>query len=608
MSQSVARAPPGRAATASIAGTAIAMGRRMQSQKLQALGLAFGCLLSACVTQSTADGVTAQRLGPDVVPAAQGLYVLNAHKQVCSPSTGGTNCQQTCSLASPDGCFSSGTLESAAYCDGSIKGNAIFVPLWNLFNPQLTSFKSDWDTAMTSTGGLSNPNNAHWSWDFVDTNIFLALRNPTTCAQKNFSLAVIQGLPTGFPQGQFDTGPGALPQFFFNGNCPNDANAGFAPCDLQFQVYAAGSQSCITPGVLLPWNAHVQLFWGAVASALATHLKNTCFDPSATQLQSCSLGGTPVYNFLTLVHLPGMSIYDEEVRLPFGYPAQPCSTSNTNCCDTLARCVINNPQTGAGSCLPNQPNAYQTLYSELGYAEDATKNTTNAMDGFINIATSFAQSFPDRMLGMTLFNSHDDAATFAIDLPNFTLSKQFANSPSGRLSFEALRIVERLTSGATPIVPANQLLIQADDLGSRGISYSQAPPMFGTNDCYPRFVQPGALDLQARFPATTLGWQSNLQGTGSDAGGALCWTAHDGSWPGNANACGSLQPAPVSCESTTSTPYGPFLELGLPSWSAWPTPAPASFPAGWPVATYLEVSPVNVALDSIVIHDLSFLY
>jgi len=295
-----------------------------------------------------------------------------------------------------------------------VTGHAIFVPIAKIL-PSIT------------TWGQFN-----WSWGYLDTLVQAALAH-----QKKFSIELETGYQTGSTYLQ------SLPAGF-----AATCGAGCAPL---FDVYTTGGavNRCISAYVLLPWVAKVQQFWGAAATALAAHLQ-----------------ADGAYGSLTLVHVPGLSVYDEEIRLPTGYP-RPTSTDTLTCADSRPAypTVITDADT--------------TRWRSLGYSDTAV------VTGFTAVATSFARAFPDRFLGLSLFNP----AAIGIDFPNLTADA------AGYVASQIVQSVSHVAPG--------RVQVQADFLDTQAIL-------------------PEVLSLASQ-DADSVGWQSNKHGgtgAGCDGGGA----------------------------------------------------------------------------------------
>jgi len=193
----------------------------------------------------------------------------------------------------------------------------------------------------------------------------------------------------------------------------------------------------------------VQLMWVEAAFALAAHLRETGAYPS-----------------LTLIHVPGLSVYDEELRLPTGNPAP---DENVRCPD------------GKFTLAPDyevKNDSSIARWQSLGYSDAAV------IHGFGVITEGFAIAFPDRFLGLSLLNPGPNG----IDFPNLT------NDPVGYVASQIVREV-------TEIAP-HRVQLQSDNLDSN-------------------FAQPEVLSLAAQY-ADSVGWQSNKHaetGAGCDGGG-----------------------------------------------------------------------------------------
>lgn len=316
---------------------------------------------------------------------------------------------------STDTAYAAGLTSSPAY-ENDIEGHAIFVPIAKIL-PSVTRWGAfDWD------------------WTYLDTLVKVALSNG-----KKFSVA----LETGFQSA--NTYTQSLPAGF--------AAACGADCAPLFDVWVTGGSGgrCTSAYVLLPWVPKVQQFWIEAAFALSIHLRQT-----------------GAYSSLTLIHVPGLSVYDEELRLPTGNPApdvntQPCPDGRY----PLA------PDYAVAS------DAADTRWQALGYSDQAV------IQGFGVITKSFAIAFPDRFLGLSLLNP----GPAGIDFPNLT------GDPVG---FVASQIVQEVTA-----IAPGRVQIQSDNLDSN-------------------FAQPEVLILAAQYQ-DLIGWQSNKHaetGAGCNGNGA----------------------------------------------------------------------------------------
>jgi len=316
--------------------------------------------------------------------------------------------------------YAAGLTSSPAYLN-DVAGHAIFVPIAKIL-PSVT------------TWGQFN-----WDWTYLDTLVQVAVANGKTFSvelEVGFQSAntYLESLPSGFAA-----------------TCGSD-------CAPLFDVWTTGGNTgrCISANVLLPWIPNVQQFWGAAVAALAAHLRQS---------------GT--YGSLTMVHVSGLSVYDEEIRLPTGLPSP--ATTDTQAC-------------------PDGRPAYPTVLNDasisrwqaLGYSDAAVIN------GFKVIATAFAQAFPDRVLGLSVFAT--GAKSF--DFPNLT------GDPAGYVTAQIVQEVAAIAPG--------RLQVQADDLDSN-------------------VVETKVVSL-ASENAAAVGWQSNKHaGTGAGCnGGGVGSCAPDG--------------------------------------------------------------------------------
>jgi hypothetical protein len=352
--------------------------------------------------------------------------------------------------------YAPGLFTSPAY-KTDVTGHAIFVPIAKIL-PLIT------------TWGQFN-----WDWGFLDTLLQLAVGNG-----KKFSIE----LETGFQSSNAYLQ--SLPAGFLA-----TAGANSAPL---FDVWTTGGGAgrCISAYVLLPWVPRVQQFWSAAANALSAHLKQA-----------------GVYDSLTLVHIPGLSVYDEEIRLPSGIP-KPTTADTLPCPDGRHAypAVIDDADTGK--------------WRGLGYSD------TGAINGFKVIAKAFADAFPDRVLGLSLF----PPAQKGIDFPNLT------GDTAGYVAAQIVREVTAIASG--------RIQVQADNLDG---DYSEAE-----------------VRSLASLNSDLVGWQSNKHG-GSGAG---C----NG---GGVGSCGADGPTSLYFQilQNGSVTGGEYVEV----WSADVVSFPESFAA-----------------------------
>lgn len=310
--------------------------------------------------------------------------------------------------------YAAGLTASPAY-QRDITGHAIFVPIAKIL-PSI----SRWD-------------DFHWDWTYLDTLVQIAVSRG-----KTFSVE----LEIGFQSSS--TFLHSLPDGF--------AAACGADCAPLFDVWVTGGSGgrCTSAYVPLPWVPKVQEFWERAAFALAAHLRET-----------------GVYESLTLVHVPGLSVYDEEIRLPTGNPAP----------DADDKCPDGRYAEAPDFAVAND--AADSRWQSLGYSDAAV------IDGFGVIAAAFAHAFPDRFLGLSLFNP----GPHGIDFPNLT------NDPVG---YVASQIVKGVTA-----IARDRVQLQSDNLDST-------------------FAQPEVLNLAAQY-GDFIGWQTNKHaesGAGCAGGGA----------------------------------------------------------------------------------------
>ena len=308
--------------------------------------------------------------------------------------------------------YVSGLISSPAY-QNDITGHAIYVPIARIL-PSITKW-GQFD----------------WNWGYLDTLVQIAVSNG-----KKFSIALISGLQKSSTYLQ------SLPTGFV-------AAAGVNSAPL-FDVWIVGGATgrCICSYVLLPWVPKVQEFWSAAAFALAAHLQQT---------------GT--YGSLTLVHVPGLLVYDEELRLPTGYP-RPAVTDTLPCPDGRRAfpAVIDDADT--------------SRWRSLGYSDTA------AVNGFKVIATAFAKAFPDRIMGLSLF----PVTPNVIDYPNLTAD------PPGYVASLIVQVANDIAPG--------RVEVQADDLD---VHFAQAD-----------------VGKYASQYSDVVGWQTNAKSTGAGCNGGSC--------------------------------------------------------------------------------------
>ena len=310
--------------------------------------------------------------------------------------------------------YATGLTTSPAYLE-HVTGHAVFVPIAKIL-PSITTW-----------------GDFQWSWGYLDTLVGLA-----TSHGKQFSI-------------ELETGVQNTGTHYLQSLPANFAATCGADCAPLFDVWVGGAPpgTCTSSYILLPWIPNVQQFWALAADSLAAHLHD--------------IGA---YGSLTLVHVPGLSVYDEELRLPTGNPA-PASTDTTTCPDGYKAYPYTTQDTDT------------SVWRAIGYSDAAV------ISGFGAIATAFARAFPDRVLGLSLFPEGHSARAF----PNLTADT------SGQVASQLVQEVSEIAPG--------RLQIQADDLDI-GNTYQEV------------------LDFAPAYNAA-IGWQSNRHnGTGATCAGDTC--------------------------------------------------------------------------------------
>lgn len=236
-------------------------------------------------------------------------------------------------LAPPAGTF---VIATSGYRDGgwqspfapaydaataNVTGNALFVPLARV----LPVAPADWSSWA-------------WDWSYLD-----GLVDGTH--GKPFALAFVVGMGAPLPDGF---------ELACSGGCV-DANC----CAPDFHTYTL-ARGCVDFNVPLPWQPKVQAMWGALASSAAAHLQ-----------------ATGAYGQLVLVHASGVSIYDEELRLPVGSLPGPADAGCPVAADTT-----------------------KVRYQGFGYVSQV-----QVRDAFSAIFSRWATAFPDRTIGLSLFGA-----------------------------------------------------------------------------------------------------------------------------------------------------------------------------------------------------------
>jgi len=345
--------------------------------------------------------------------APTGLYVVNDASnerplsQVYSPS-------------------SSQLLDARSYQDG-VSGLAIFVPIAQVLAPVAKKWGQ-----------------FEWDWSYLDT-----LAGDAISAHKRFSLAFevgYQAPPTSPPTPPPPTTyPKSLPTGFAS-MC--DAAAGGQTCAPLFDVWLNGGHAggrCVSAYIPLPWVKPVRLFWQDLASAVSTHLQHTVVD------------GRSEYSALTLVHVPGLSVYDEEIRVPAVlYPSNP-KGSPAPCPDGT------NPATSI-------PQSLSLLSSKYGYSEQSVES------GFETIAGYFASAFPDKYLALSIFpgtafpGGQSDAIEQQIISTVAGLAHRNLLLQSDDLDLSSDKTAEHAMQRVTALARANKALVsfQSNKRGGEG--------------------------------------------------------------------------------------------------------------------------------------------
>jgi len=287
-----------------------------------------------------------------------------------------------------NGAFTAPFASGAIPSPSQIAGLALYVPLAQI----LPAYPTD---------GLSFV----WDWTYLDALVADANGKP-------FSLALVVGFQAPLPAG-------------FDADCPG--------CAATFHTWQAVDSKCVTSAVPLIWNTQVQALWSAAAGAIASHL---------------TAAGT--YAMLTLVHLPGLSAFDEELRMPASTPAP----SDPTLC-------------------PVVDDTTEARYQSLGYVSGS-----DVRSAWLNVVSAWGAAFPDKMMCASLFPP---------TLPDFP---SWVNATQGAYA-------KSLVSGLATMFPG-RLQIQADMAGSVGYAPSG-------------YLLPEAENLARTF-GTPLGWQTMQPG------------------------------------------------------------------------------------------------
>lgn len=531
-------------------------------------------------------------------PSPQGIYAFTNYSN--NP------------LADGSDALPRGFTDDPTFLSSAIAGLAIYVPLATVLPDPLPdqyagfSWKQLFDPA--------NPKFHDWNWSYLDKMVATALEH-----KKAFSVAVVVGfqnagsaiLPPQEARGYLKAlGATRVPSFepslpsWFESRCNPSNAASYYPlplarggspshgsttspwsstsCAPTFNVLHPSTQVCLSNKIPLPWNGNVQKFWGALAMALAAHLKGSCYDPENRVIGPCRKGRPSVYEALTLIHLPGISIFDEELSFP--NPKRPLPTTSGSCPDGRSF----TPKPTSGDDWATNSVAYDNSSANLvrlGYTESppspSPPATTNLIEGFKAIAGSFAHAFPDRVLGLSPLNN-----VAGVDLPN--LNNYF---PTGgvfhKIAFDVAALI-RATGSSLP------LELQSDDQANvfwdpQGKNAQSG--LCSTPTCVdPRYpwVNPQHFfsDLNAVY-----GWQTNVGGVVQFPNGdwqavARCMHAStDATRPYTSRYClDSTAPSDIdsSFYGLLKYAYQPALPTGV-GVQAWPV-------------RYLEVLPADVML------------
>jgi hypothetical protein len=287
-----------------------------------------------------------------------------------------------------NGVFAAPFAPGAIPSPSQIAGLALYVPLAQI----LPEYPAD---------GVS----LVWDWTYLDALIADASGKP-------FSLALVVGFQAPLPAG-------------FDAACPG--------CAATFHTWQAVDSTCVVSAVPLIWNTQVQALWSAAAGAIASHL---------------TAMGT--YAKLTLVHLPGLSAFDEELRMPASTPAP-----------------------ADPSLCPVATDTTEARYQSLGYVSGPAVRSA-----WLNVVSAWGAAFPDKMMGASLFPP---------TLPDFP---SWVNATQGAYA-------KSLVTALAAMFPG-RLQLQADMAGSVGFAPSG-------------YLLPEAENFAHTF-ATPLGWQTMQPG------------------------------------------------------------------------------------------------
>ena len=526
------------------------------------------------------------------IPTPQGIYVVTKY---------GNNPLPDGSDALPKEFEQDPTFRSSA-----IAGLAIYIPLATLLpDPLPTAY------ANLSWEQLFDPENTafhDWDWSYLDKMLTIALEN-----RKSYSVTVVTGfqnagtkfVPPRPTRGYLKsigvaTVPSFIPSFpsWFENRCNPSNQASYYPppsvqgdspwsrtsCAPTFNIYDAAT-SCLSYKIPLPWNKNVQKFWGALANALANHLKHSCYNRNSRSITPCDQSGhreegrRSVYEHLTLVHLPGLSIFDEELMFP--HP-KPLPNDLRGICPD-GRSITSRPTNGQDWAYNaiSYDNSWTNLIGRLGYTEypptQGRPATSNLIEGFKIIAGYYIRAFPDRVVGLSPLNNVN-----GVDLPNF--KGYFKNGGvSHKIIFDIAEMIRSTGSGLP-------LELQSDD--EANIFWDPHGNATRMHDCStptcadPRFPWVNPQHFFSGLNAI-YGWQEDVGGvvkmpSGEYLAVARCMLAStDESLPYNRRFClDSTDPSDIERSF-----YG-LLKFGY---------GPNFTPQAWPVK-YMEIFPADVLL------------
>jgi hypothetical protein len=457
-----------------------------------------------CDCVDHAHALVLDTIGPCVCDAGYiAASTSDPHSNQCIPSPAGVaivNASENETIVDAGYCpsgFTPCAFTDAATYVNDIATHAIFVPIAQI---------------LPDAGGITDWTDASaylWDWTYMDDLINVALQNG-----KSFSLAFVVGDQTllnyegtGLPSYEF-----SLPANF-EAQC-NPSGDALASCAPLFHWWKGGSvDKCYNAYVPMIWNPNVQQFWIQLANALHTHL-----------LVANDSGLVP-NDSLTLIHLPGLSIYDEELRLPTAVYPSTAPDANSE-----ATCPMDPDGAVQMAASVIKESSYYTTYT--GYGLGTNWDAASIVSGITNVAAAFAQVFPHRVIGLSMFDPGTGSTN--LDFPDFIDDASVTGAGVGDL---ANQIVGSIVDAG---VSASRLLVQSDDLAS--------PNRSGTGWILPEvtaLASAYAYELPGAGWSSTpllIGWQTNKVGSGpanpntfnkSTFTGAYCNTAGCIDWDGS---------------------------------------------------------------------------